>query len=73
MKNDDYVTILDDEQENIFHVVSMKVGELGIIFKPRTQEKFCFKQTDLNKYLKTFHLITILTELNCKNGVNGKE
>jgi hypothetical protein len=67
---DDTITILDDEIPNIFHVISKKVGELGIIFKPNEKNKFCFKQTDLNKYLKTFHIYAIIHELNIKNGVN---
>lgn len=69
---DDKITILDDELPNVFHVVSRKVGELGIIFKPETHNKFCFKQTDLNKYLKTHYLIVIVAELNIKNGVDRK-
>jgi hypothetical protein len=69
LKEDDTITILNDEQKEIFHVISKKVGELGIIYKPNKNSKFCFKQTDINKYLKTFHLINILYELNEKNGV----
>lgn len=69
---DDRITILDDELPDIFHVISRKVGELGVIYKPDTHNKFCFKQTDSNKYLKTFHVVSILTELNIKNGVKEK-
>lgn len=69
LKENDAITILDDEIPNVYHVISKKVGELGIIFKPNEISRFCFKQTDLKKYLKTWHMITITHELNIKNGV----
>jgi hypothetical protein len=65
----DSIVIFDDELPDVFHVISKKVGELGIIYRPDINNKFCFKQTDNNKYLKTFHIISILHELNIKNGV----
>lgn len=68
-KENDSIQILEDELPNTYHVISRKIGELGIIFKPQDKTKFVFKQTDLNKYLKTFHIITILHELNKYNGV----
>jgi hypothetical protein len=68
---DDTIAIFDDELPETFHVVTKKIGELGIIFKPNKLSKYCFKQTDLNKYLKPYHIITILHELNIKNGVDN--
>lgn len=65
----DNITIIDDEIPNIYHVISKKIGELGIIFKPNEKSKFCFRQTDPNKYLKAWHMITITHEMNIKNGV----
>ena len=66
---DDKITILDDEMPNIYHVISTKVGELGIIYKPQTHDKYCFKQTDSNKYIKTYHMLIIINEMNVLNGV----
>ena len=65
---DDSIIIIDDELPDVYHVVTKKIGELGIIFKPDKTGNYCFRQTDLNKYLKTYHIITILNELNFKNG-----
>ena len=73
MLEQDSIIIIDDEQPNVFHVISKKAGELGIIFKPEKLNNFCFRQTNLSKFLKTYHIATILTELNIKNDIETEK
>jgi hypothetical protein len=70
-KEDDRIMLIDDEIPNMHHVISKKTGELGIIYKPEGYDKYVFKQTDPNKFLKTYHLIILTKELNIKNGVGN--
>jgi len=69
MYENDTLTTLEDEIPNTYHIISKKVGELGIVFKTGSKGKYVFKQTDTNKYLKPFHLIFILRAINKYNGV----
>lgn len=63
----DMIMYVEDEIPNTYHVLSKKVGELGLIYVPDTYELFVFRQTDLNKYLKAWHIANILDKLNCLN------
>jgi len=65
--DDDDLYLLSDEIKSVFHVVSKKIGELGIIYLPLSEKKYMFRQTDLSKYLKGWHLAFILHELNKLN------
>lgn len=62
----DAISILNDSEENTFHVVSKKAGNLGMITRLSDYSSYVFMPKD-KKYLKAWHLAQILNELNILN------
>ena len=43
MNEEETIMLIEDEVPYIYHVISKKVGELGILYKPEGVNRYCFK------------------------------
>ncbi len=67
IKESDVISIIENETPNTYHVISKKIGELGIIYRLQDYDKFVFKAFGSDKFFKAWHLANILNEINKLN------
>lgn len=65
MLENDKLTLIKNDVDKSFHVISNKIGELGLIFFYDT--RFVFKPFGSEKFFKSWHLANILKEMNKLN------